>query len=92
MIQIIQMPKQREWLSRKQAAEYCNMCVRQFDRERQAEPELLEPDGFAGKTPQWKLESLDRYLSRHKHHNLEPVDNDDIGRFLDAKRNLLDAK
>ncbi len=85
MIQIIQMPKQREWLSRKQAADYCNMSVRQLDRERRVEPELLEPDGFSGKTPLWKVESLDGYLTRHKQAGSQSIGSKEIGRKKDAK-------
>ena len=85
MIQIIQLPKQREWLSRQQAADYCNMSVRQLDRERQAEPELLEPDGFSGKTPLWKVESLDRYLTRHKQADSQSLASQGRGRKKDAK-------
>lgn len=65
IIQIFQVERPRTWLDRKQAARYCNMSTRQFDRERRAEPALQKLDGFSGKTPQWRPESLDRYLARH---------------------------
>ncbi len=85
MIQIFQVQTPREWLGRQQAAEYCNMSVRQFDRERRSEPLLLEPDGFSGKTPQWRPESLDLYLSRHRNDAPQLIHGAKSGRKLDAR-------
>ncbi len=72
-------------MSRKQSAEYCNMSVRQFDRERRAEPQLLEPCGFAGQIPQWRPEGLDHYLARHRRRGCPTDPERKSGRSMDAE-------